>query len=420
MGIISTLLLIIFVFFHWKKNADLFPNLYIPALLLKLTLGCFVGIVYTNFYNGGDTFVLFNDATILADIGRNNFLSYFNFILSKPYHYPTEIISKLAQSNTSTTNFSIIISFLCLLTNDNYWISCLYISFFCFCSIWYLTKKIKIIFPLTTYSFLFANFCIPSIAFWMSGILKEAIAIPCLYFCLGIGIEIIKSKQVKFKQVVMLICCSFVIFRIKFYYFTSGILFFSSIFYFLYLFLAQKKIKPPYLISISFIFIMSLIGLSLFEYHLNINQFPKSIFTNYQKLSLNNSDPYAIQLVNLNATWKGIFLSLPEAFIMSLYKPNYSTMRHFFDFLISSENVLFLLLIINTALFIIKRKPSFPQPLYYSILLLLLYSIVTISFLAIASPNLGSLSRYKIGASVFLYYLVFIPLEINLRKKWIK
>ncbi|MEO1653596.1 MAG: hypothetical protein AAFU64_08630, partial [Bacteroidota bacterium] len=44
----------------------------------------------------------------------------------------------------------------------------------------------------------------------------------------------------------------------------------------------------------------------------------------------------------------------------------------------------------------------------------LTYIVILYTLLALASPNMGSLARYKIGASPFLIYLLSLPLSFYL------
>ncbi|WP_044205272.1 hypothetical protein [Flammeovirga sp. OC4] len=414
MIIFSILLLAAGIFLHRKKNASLFPFIYDRALFVKLILGLLLGYIYSNYYKGGDTFILYNDSVKLAEIAKTNFLGYIDFVFSKPYHYPPEIQAQLIQSNSSTVYFTIVGSVLSLICFNNYWVMSLYMSFFSFCGVWFLLKRVSLLYPSTQFSFLIANFCFPTVVFWSSGVIKETISIPILYFCIGISIDII-TKKVRAISIIILPFLLYSLLQLKFYYFGGFVIFFLPILFFIYLKINSIEFNKKYFLLLLSFIVLGGIFIVNFEYHFGLEQFPKTIYANYLKLSLNEQDSYAIHLENMNESWSGILLSIPEAIITPFIYPNYFTSRHIFDVLISTENLISIVLIIlNFFLLITKKvKTSKYNPLLISILLA--YSLLMIGFLAIASPNLGSLSRYKIGASVFLYYVLLIQVEPYLK-----
>ncbi|KXX70037.1 hypothetical protein [Flammeovirga sp. SJP92] len=416
MSIFSILLLIIGIFLHRRKNASLYPLIYDRALLVKLIMGLLLGYLYSTYFKGGDTFILHADSVKLAEIAKTNFSGYLDFVFSKPYYYPPEIKSQLMFSNSSTVYFTILGSILSLICFGNYWIMSLYMSFFSFCGFWFLLKRVKQLYPTTAFSFLIANLCFPTIIFWSSGVIKEALALPFLYFSLGLSIDLI-TRKIKLAPILALLFSLYSLLQLKFYYFGGYLLFFVPLLFFMYLKEKKTRFSKKYILILFSLIIVGGIFMINFEYHFNLDRFPQTIYDNYQKLSLNEQDTYAIHLEKMSNTWEGILLSAPEAMLTPFLYPNYFTSRHLFDVIISSENLLVLLLMLMNVYLLITGKTKISRSNLLMTGLLLAYSLCTIAFLAIASPNLGSLSRYKIGASVFLYYILIIQLEAFFKKR---
>ncbi|MFN6944147.1 MAG: hypothetical protein ACK4ND_04300, partial [Cytophagaceae bacterium] len=55
---------------------------FFPALGLKLMSGVLMGIVYTYYYSGGDTFSIYEEGLRLNEIFRNDIASYFKILFS--------------------------------------------------------------------------------------------------------------------------------------------------------------------------------------------------------------------------------------------------------------------------------------------------------------------------------------------------
>ncbi|MBB6459488.1 hypothetical protein [Flammeovirga kamogawensis] len=421
MGVFSLCLLTLLVYLHYQNvnnRTTHFSKIYFTALLIKFTLGVGVGLLYTFYYSGGDTFSLFNDGIILSKIAKTDFSAYLNFITSKAYRYPEVIMQQLTKSNASSTYFGIILSFLALLTGENYWISSLYISFFAFTGIWKLISELYLIYPKSKYSLFLTFFLIPSFSFWSSGILKESLAIGCICWVIGYGFDIIRKGKINFSSVIIPLFCLLILLKIKFYYF-AGVITFLPLFYIAYIFNKNNyPYKSRYIFILMFLIVSLINILPQIHYHLDFNRLPNTIYLNYQKLYQASDISNAIHFPNLKPTWTSIIQSTPKALFTSFTYPSFASINNIFTAIVCFENYLLILCGLISLTIFLKSKVYSKKPyLLWMLILVLLYCSIMIALITLSSPNLGSLNRYKIGASVFLFYLSFMQIEIFLRDK---
>src|SRR3990170_8117515 len=66
----------------WRKEEPPLQQFFWPALLVKLTAGICLGLIYTYYYTVGDTFNYFEDGVKLANLARTDVGSYLKFLSS--------------------------------------------------------------------------------------------------------------------------------------------------------------------------------------------------------------------------------------------------------------------------------------------------------------------------------------------------
>src|SRR5690606_33751851 len=150
-----------------------------PALALRVAAGVAFGVLYNYYYGIGDTLAYFHDAEHLVDLAQQNPLAYLRFLWATDLSH--DIFSELLFTQPRALFFSKLTSVFCLFTGTNYWITGLYFSFIAFVFSWYLVRIIVNQFSIVAPA-VFAFLFFPSILFWTSGIIKEALALPALFF----------------------------------------------------------------------------------------------------------------------------------------------------------------------------------------------------------------------------------------------
>lgn len=417
MEVIGIIILALLVYWHWKSNnvqKSPLSKFYFIGLTSKLLLGVGVGLLYTFFYQGGDTFALFHDAQFLTDLGKNQPKEYINFIFCRPYHYPEHIQSQLMKSNASTSIFCIVLSLINFLTNSNYWISGAYLSVFSFIGIWKYIDILKQKYPQLNYSLIIPYFILPSFAFWSSGIIKESISMGLIFLSIGYLLQIIYYRKSYYKGVSIIFISLLLLLQIKFYYFLFIILLIGLNSFMLYNDKKERSIDIKqttiFLLGIGSIVMI----LPYLHYHFDYHRVLNTIQLNYVKLYDASKEGTAIYLPYLDGSWLGLLKSLPFAIIGAFELTNLFSDKNTFQTISIFENLgTIVLLIYTSTLFFkspkIKKRPFLKWTLLLSIVLTLLF----IGLLGIASPNLGSLNRYKILFISTLIHISFMIIDNN-------
>jgi hypothetical protein len=117
-----------------------------------------------------------------------------------------------------------------------------------------------------------------------------------------------------------------------------------------------------------------------------------------------------IHFNRLEPTWMSMIINSPWAMISGLFRPFPGEGQGVLEFAASVENLFLLLLVVSA---VIKFRKMFVPPWPVIALAALSYCVVLCVFLALSSPNLGTLSRYRIG---FLPFFVFL---VSYRNPWV-
>ena len=148
MKVVIALINIALIFFlaYWlRSKKDTLKRVFWPALLFKLLSGLALGLIYTYYYTGGDTFLFFNDAMLLAKLARRDVMEYCNFLWQGDKSF--SISGTLYFREPRSLLFVKIVSVFSLITADNYWVTSLCFSFLTFISSWQLVITISRYFP---------------------------------------------------------------------------------------------------------------------------------------------------------------------------------------------------------------------------------------------------------------------------------
>jgi hypothetical protein len=377
------------------------PLIFWTALVLKMSAGIAVGLIFHFYYGSGDSLVLFEQATKLSALSF------------------TEHLKELAADGSYTTNnqprelfFIKILSVFASVTNNSYWITSLYLSFLSFITFWFFVITIAKIFPSTKTVALIAFLFIPSIIFWSSGILKDTISSTALIFSTTILLKVIYLKRSSILTIILGLISLIILFNIKHYLFIVFILF-SGLFLDLRLLsVVKKKIKWV----IAFGIMIAIIGSTQFVHpYFTWNKIPQTILEINETIHENSSysDP---EMVTIDEpTWAAIALATPEALITGLFSPSIFDTTIPFGWIHRIENFILLILTILSILFWIKEKPKVDFTLLVPALVCI---CLLATMLALTTPNFGSLVRYKNAFMPFLFLIVSIlPYQFIITKK---
>ena len=185
----AVVFLVIILKWSFFKTENISSKYFGAVFILKILAGILLGYLYQKYFNGGDTYVFFNDANTMFAIGKSHPVDFIKMLSGfgndhdlKAYYSQLKNWNNHEYFYTDSKTIIRINAAIRIFTFGYYNV---HVVFFCFLSLTGLNGLFKIFsgFCARKEKELFvAIFLVPSVLFWTSGILKEGI----LVFALGI------------------------------------------------------------------------------------------------------------------------------------------------------------------------------------------------------------------------------------------
>ncbi len=416
-------------FLHKKLAKQPLGKFFGYGLVVKLIAG--IALVYVFRYRYGslaDSQSIFEVAVALANKFYENPLNFLKFCFLD--YKISENYKILMFDWTSQTVFMYkLTSFFCILTHNNFWLVNLYLSFLSYLGLWFcansLAKKVQSSEKIAAVSFLF----FPSVIFWSSGILKESF----LWFFSGMMISMVLSfstfsyrmalSNPTAKIIRIIIFCPLILclFKLKYYYFAVLIpCLFIYLFGVIILQIAYFQVHIKKIMLFLFvIMIMGVIIISNFHDNLRLGYFFEGLVSNYYYLS-NNSDVDNLIYYGFTSNYfYSVVINIPNALYAAWISPMlWETEGNILKLMAALENTFLLVLLMYIlALKAINFITNIPQNSKKVHILLLCCGIIYITvlaiFIALATPNIGTLVRYKVGFLPFFVYMLLVAIQNN-------
>ena len=391
-----------------KQHSDsLFVNSYYYLLSFKVTAGLILGIIYFKYYGYGDTNSYYHDLELAKNVLYSSWEKYFKLIFLGDI--PDEI--KLSSANyrdDRAYSFIRIVSPFYILLGSNYWICSIYLSLFSFFGLWILTNTIIKFYKVNSLALLISFFIFPSVVFWSSGLIKESFIIGamCIQISIALSMANLLTKRWVLKFSVLLIL-SLAVLKIKFYYF--AVLFAVLVPYSLVKYFSEKipflKNNKSYRISVFFLLLIMMTLLASF-YHpvLHLDYLSNALYLNYST-TLKFSNSYNTYIFEgLNASPSSFITHIPKALVYGLFGPLLWQCNNLITAINGTENMILIFLFITFLLTNLKKEKLIKIDIEE--ISLVIYIVTLAMFMAFASPNWGSLVRYKIGYLPFFLLLI--------------
>lgn len=427
-------LIIIFIArFYSKKKAEKEPvyNYFIKGLLAKL-IGCFFFcIVYSFYYEGGDTGAYFENSRCVANLFSKNFSVAFsiftNHLTMENHHYFDQVTGMphwymyKDETTFATARFTIPFTFLGLKT---FIPTSFLVATVSYIGIWKLFKLFVELYPkytkLLSYSILF----IPSFVFWGSGIMKDTFIVGATCWATYNFHKIFIKRDKLFTNALLFFLNFWVIITLKPYVVSAllvGMLFWLNSAY-------LNKIKNQFLRYMTLPFILVIVfgtGLYVFK---NISSllgdygdFESAIErAQVTQQDLLREEQYGSNNYNLgkiDQSVSGLLKKAPMAIFTAIYRPSVIEIGSVSVLMSVIENT-FLLLVSVYILLKTKTRRLFniirSNPL---ILYSMTFSLVLAFGVGIASANFGAMVRYKIPLIPFFFSALFLIYKLSREEK---
>lgn len=389
----------------WRRDQSPVRKVYWPALLTKLIAGICVGLVYTYYYSTGDTIGYFDDGVLLADFARADLPSYCRFLWSGDE--TAGIWNNQNFLQTRTLFMVKIVSIVNLLSHDNYWVSSLYFSFASFLSAWYLVNVIIRVNTALRYAAAIGFLFFPSIVFWSSGVIKESLAMASLFFLTSVFLKFWLRERLKWWEWILVPFAIWLAWKLKYYYLAVFLPVVIASLAVRLVFFDRLKYRPVIyrvLLWCIFFFIPVLIA-STTRPNFYPERFLAVIISNNAEFQAISNDDDLIHYNSLQPTVGSILKNAPWALFSGLFRKLPWEAGTLFQLISSLENILLLLLACAALRNVNKMVRSPNRLLLYSIIV---YTVILCVFLALSTPNFGTLSRYRVSFVPYFFLLISI------------
>lgn len=370
-------------------------KLYWCVFFIKWLAAVTLGLVYIYYYPSGDTWTYFEEAKELSMLAKSDFCQYWQLLLT---NNDTSTVSHFLYVHDRSFLFVKFVSFLNLVSGDSYWITASYLSMVSFFSSWFLFGQLKRFIPDSTPAAALAILFFPSILFWSSGILKETLAVAALYFLTAILIKLLNAAKVSVAQWVLVLLSLWIGWSMKYYWLgIYGCAWFSSLI--IGMLTRERKIpKGKLLLSWFSLFLVFVLVASFFHPNFRIERIITVIASNHDQFVSQSPHEDFIHFYNLQPTWSSMAINSPWAFFSGTFRPLPFEATNLPSLVSSLENLFSCVLAFSFLLYGRKTISSFTFPV-------VIFAATLCVFLALSTPNFGTLSRYRVG---FLPFLIFV------------
>ena len=292
----------------------------------------------------------------------------------------------------------------------------LYCSAISFLGLYSFASQVTSSFPKAKNAAIVAVMFFPSVVLWSSGVTKESIAIGALGAAIALTLSTFEKGKYQLLKYLGILLMLFFGWKLKYYY--TGVLIPALFAPWLIYKISEyrpnlMKWRVPGWIAI---WVFMLFMVSINQVNLNLGFLPEVVKTNHDAFIAKSTPGDYINYRNLEPTWASIFVNSPEALWSGLFRPFFGDANTLFKwFSIIENSILLLLLVVRLP----KITRGFRSQQNLWLLSAIIYCILLSTFLALATPNFGTLVRYKAGFSFIFAFLILYdhPIFARIKKR---
>lgn len=394
-----------FIFWKFYQHAEILRQHFWVALFLKLMAGVSLGLLYQYYYAYGDTITYFEKGSQLAQLFFDDWVSYFNFLSNSS----SVIFESGFERQPRALFFVKIVSFFSIITSGNYWVSSLYFSGASFLAAFYLASIVSRAFEPHKNIIAICFLYFPSTLFWTSGIIKESLAAVALFCLVGLVFNAVSNKKLSVIQLLSIVFSALMLWKIKYYY---AAVTFTALIAFVATYIVAEKFQvirsTKWLILLTYIIsvVILILGVTQLHPNLQLENLPGVVVKNYNAFTSISDVGAFIEYENLTPTFRSILYNSPKAILSGLFRPFlWETDGNILRGIYSIENLVVLLLLLFNLAYLrsIKNYKNFIM-----VISILFYVCTLVAFLALSTPNFGTLARYKSLVMPFLLLILMI------------
>lgn len=311
------------------------------------------------------------------------------------------------QSNPRSIFFARLISPLGLLSQHSYVALSGYLCLFSYWTSWTFMMVFDRFYPQVRLLALMAFCFFPTFLFWSSGFLKDTLINGALFYLTASLIVFYHTKKLSLFQWILSAIMFGCLFMTRHYL--------AGLFSIITLLLLTDQWITKYGLKariglFTAISALGAYGIRFFFIRLRPERFPITFHELHQEFLTNPSAGSNIQF-DLQPTWVSLLSSLPNSLWTGLFRPGLWEVKGFFQVLESLQTTV-LMLGFLLSMVLLRKVKELPAGIW----VLFLFVVILATFLPLASPNFGSLSRYRVAYTPFLAFLVmYLPFRRFIR-----
>jgi hypothetical protein len=406
-----------------------------PAFSLKIFGAILLGVIYQFYYKGGDTLNYWHQTTVINSSFDDSFGTWFRMITASAEIYDVDVYKYTTQLywygiKSPEYIISIIGALIGLFTMTTYLPTAVIFASLSFIGVWKMYVVFTKLYPRLTKHMAFAILFIPSVIFWGSGFMKDAITMTCIgwvtHFFYSIFLEnkkvILNSAFAAFFLYVIFIIKSYILMA----FLPAALLWGVG--------LLSYKIKDARLILFVryFLYASAIIGLVLVggklqteifgEYNVESIAYKSFVTRDYLYRISTEQDGSGYTLGDMDPTLLGMLEKAPAGVNVTLFRPYLWEARKPIVMISALEALLYLVFTIvaivrNNPIRMVQRILA-DETLQFCLIFTLIFAFAV----GLSTSNFGSLVRYKIPClpfyTAFLIILFYPPKqELVLRKQ---
>ncbi len=377
-----------FLFKH--SRSDVSAPIFVSALTFRLLAGISTGLIFYQLYPGGDSFSFYQTSLLVLEEN-----SYWSIITGNfdPGVY---------ENKPRVIFFIQILSGFLYLSGGSYWIAILYFSLISFAASLYFVAQFKRLFHTLKLVAIACFLFLPSVLFWSSGILKDTISYSAFIITVILVLKFYKETKFSLLEILLGIASLLVLLKIKHYLLIISLMFAGLVISIYLLKRLGRQLRWP----VSIITMVVFLGLTQFVHpYLTISRIPQTIYKNNNTITERTSIDNQLNIVLEKPNWESVLTEVPKSLYIGLFRPSVFDKTPIVGIGHKIENFLLACLGFFTLLVSIKEKPR----INWHLIIPSIICIATLATLmAMTTPNLGTLVRYRNAYLPFLFLLFSI------------
>lgn len=425
--IIAPVILLIFILIqrnHASKKIKTNPNYkyYMIGYYAKIGAGIAFCLIYTLYYDGGDTTNYYKGGVAMAKLYEHNSTNFFRVLFGKNdlghYYYfnSTTGYPPYYMWKDANTFFVIrMITPVVYIAFKSYIASTVILATFAYIGVWKLYLFFTQFYPKLSKEMAISILFVPSVVFWGSGIMKDTFTFSAAcWFIYNINMVFFK-KQNRIMNIIIMVINIYLIISIKPYIIIAlvpGTVFWAF-------FNRINNIKSSFVRVATFPVIL-VIGFFISSFFLSSMSEKLGSYASMDKIvekaqvtkeDLTREEQYGenyYDIGEIEGGFSNLIALAPKALIAGLYRPFIWEASNIVMLLSALENSFFLYM---TLFLLIKMKPArFFKSIFSDPLLLFsfTFSMFFLYAIGLSSANFGALVRYKIPAVPYFLILLFV------------